>query len=157
MDFNTFQQRALETRLPTATAEYIRGGLVAEVGEYLGHFSKMQRDGHGWRFEEYSNNQRLRRKEIGDILWFVAALAEDEGLSLDLVAEERRVLLIKEKYLALVHSPLLYLLLTIPIHSMPDMQYDSSQDCRILSLLFRILQRMYLEPALPDRNSQSFV
>ena len=88
MELNEFQKKALATRLHTANKEYIRNGLVAEVGEYMGHYSKMQRDGHKWGFDEFSNNARLRRKEIGDILWFVAALAEDEGMSLDLVAEE---------------------------------------------------------------------
>lgn len=87
MELNEFQKKALATRLPTANQEYVRNGLVAEVGEYLGHYAKMQRDSYKWDFEQWKDNQRLRRKEIGDILWFVAALAEDEGLSLDSVAE----------------------------------------------------------------------
>jgi NTP pyrophosphatase (non-canonical NTP hydrolase) len=87
MELNEFQKLALKTRLHTANAEYIRNGLVAEVGEYLGHYAKMQRDGYKWGYNEYKENQRLRNKEIGDILWFVAALAEDEGMSLEAVAQ----------------------------------------------------------------------
>ena len=87
MELNEFQDKAMSTRLPSAGPDYVRNGLIAEVGEYFGHLSKMQRDWEDWDAEKLNKNNALRRKEIGDILWFVAALAEDEGVSLEEVAQ----------------------------------------------------------------------
>jgi NTP pyrophosphatase (non-canonical NTP hydrolase) len=67
-------------RLCTADAQYAREGLAGEVGELLGAFAKGRRDG-------VSPGLQYIKKELGDILWMVAAIAEDNSLTLASVAE----------------------------------------------------------------------
>jgi NTP pyrophosphatase (non-canonical NTP hydrolase) len=79
-DLNEYQREALSFRLPTADPSYAREGLAGEVGELLGYFAKCRRDGVPYAVSHI-------KKELGDILWFVAAVAEDNCLSLASVAE----------------------------------------------------------------------
>lgn len=57
-------------------------GLAGEAGELAGHVAKAIRD------EDYPtkgltpDRETLIRKELGDVLWFVAALADSMGYSL---------------------------------------------------------------------------
>ena len=67
-------------RLDTATTLYAWLGLVGEVGELLSIEAKSLRD-------ETEVNNLLIKKELGDILWFVAALATDYGFGLDEIAQ----------------------------------------------------------------------
>jgi NTP pyrophosphatase (non-canonical NTP hydrolase) len=79
-DLNEYQREALSFRLPTADAQYAREGLAGEVGELLGKFAKCRRDG-------VSPDVLYVKKELGDILWMVAAIADDWGLTLASVAD----------------------------------------------------------------------
>jgi NTP pyrophosphatase (non-canonical NTP hydrolase) len=79
-DLNEYQREAMSFRLSTADAQYAREGLAGEVGELLGYFAKARRD---YGTVDYKHV----RKELGDILWMVAAIADDWGLSLASVAE----------------------------------------------------------------------
>jgi NTP pyrophosphatase (non-canonical NTP hydrolase) len=78
--FNLYQEEAMSFRLPSATTEYALLGLPAEVGEVCGYIAKSIRD-------DYPLDAKVIKKELGDILWFVAAIAADAGLSLGSIAE----------------------------------------------------------------------
>ena len=80
MELNQYQYDAMKTRLPSANASYVTLGLIGEVGELYGMTAKAIRDKKELDFD-------LVKKEIGDILWFVAATAADYGFTLQDVAE----------------------------------------------------------------------
>lgn len=69
MTFEEYQKQAVSFRTDTANnEEYLTLGLIAEVGEAAGKLAKRRRDGV---FDE-----KAFVKELGDILWFVANLAD---------------------------------------------------------------------------------
>ena len=68
MTFDEYQKQAVSFRVDTANnEEYLTLGLIAEVGEAAGKLAKRKRDGV-W-------DERAFIKELGDILWFIANLA----------------------------------------------------------------------------------
>lgn len=75
MDLNEYQKLAMVTRLETANTDYALLGLVGEIGELYSYIAKSIRD-------DYSLDRDHVKKELGDLLWFLAALAEDSGLNL---------------------------------------------------------------------------
>ena len=69
MTFDEYQKQAVAFRTATANnEEYLTLGLIEEVGEAAGKLAKRRRDGV---FDE-----KGFIKELGDILWFVANLAD---------------------------------------------------------------------------------
>lgn len=86
MKFNEFQDLAMETRLPSANNFYTLTGLVGEVGEVYSLIAKGIRDGFENEDDEIEFERKLK-KEIGDILWFIAALCEDMEFTMDECAE----------------------------------------------------------------------
>lgn len=87
MEFNEYQRQA------TATAIYGAGhsiiypalGLANEAGEVLGKIKKVLRDNDG----VYTPDKIAGiAGEIGDTLWYLAALARDLNINLNDVAEE---------------------------------------------------------------------
>lgn len=80
MNFNEYQKKAMSFRLPTANEAYVLLGLVGELGELYGYLAKAIRDG-------YEIDKNYVKKELGDKLWFMAAIAEGLGLTLDEVAQ----------------------------------------------------------------------
>lgn len=69
MTFEEYQKAAVSFRTDTANnEEYLTLGLIAEVGEAAGKLAKRRRDGV-W-------DEKAFIKELGDILWFVANLAD---------------------------------------------------------------------------------
>lgn len=80
MHLNTYQVEAMEYRLPSATPEYAILSLSAEVGELHTLISKSIRDGR-----KFDHDQNVK-KELGDILWNVAAVALDHGFTLEDIA-----------------------------------------------------------------------
>ena len=69
MTFEEYQQEAVSYRTETANnEEYLTLGLIEEVGEAAGKLAKRRRDGV-W-------DEKAFIKELGDILWFVANLAD---------------------------------------------------------------------------------
>lgn len=69
MTFEEYQKEAVSFRTDTAdNEEYLTLGLIAEVGEAADKLAKRVRDGV-W-------DEKAFIKELGDILWFVANLAE---------------------------------------------------------------------------------
>lgn len=81
MDLNHYQSEALKFRLPTASLIYSLLNLSGEVGELHSLLAKSLRDG------PKDNHSELLLKELGDILWQLAAVADDHGFDLGTVAE----------------------------------------------------------------------
>lgn len=77
MNVDFYQSRAMSYRLETANEIYALLNLGGEVGEVLSLVSKFIRDGGD--VEEYNKNIK---KELGDIMWMVAAVAKDHRMTL---------------------------------------------------------------------------
>ncbi len=72
-----YQARAMEFRLGTADETYALLNLSGEVGELMSTIAKFIRDGGD--IEQHHTDVK---KELGDILWMVAAVAKDYNLSM---------------------------------------------------------------------------
>ena len=83
MKFNEFQDLAMSTRLESANNLYALIGLVGEVGEVYSLLAKYIRDG----VEDEEAFKDKVKKELGDVLWFVAAICEDMDYTMDECAE----------------------------------------------------------------------
>ena len=81
MNLNEYQKQSLLFQLPTAkNLSYLINGMAAEAGEVCGHYAKQVRD--------ESDKTELIIKEIGDVLWFCAAIADFYGVPLADVAAD---------------------------------------------------------------------
>jgi NTP pyrophosphatase (non-canonical NTP hydrolase) len=96
MTFKNYQELAVETAVYGAGDRIIYPalGLANEAGEVLGKIKKVLRDRNGVFTGE--SNQAIG-DEIGDVLWYIAALSRDLGLSLDDIAERNIQKLIDRK------------------------------------------------------------
>lgn len=83
MNFFEYEAKAMPFRLPSATPDYALFNLGAEVGEVLSLEAKLIRD--GGNLAEY---RAKLKKELGDVLWHITAVARDNGMSLEEVAVE---------------------------------------------------------------------
>jgi NTP pyrophosphatase (non-canonical NTP hydrolase) len=90
MNINQYQYDAMKTRLPSANEDYSLLGFVGEVGELYSLLAKSIRDGKDLDTE-------MVKKELGDCLWFIAAIATDFGFTLEDVAEVNLTKLNKRK------------------------------------------------------------
>lgn len=85
MDLRSYQQAAARTALPPADGTDPRTvpllGLVGEVGSVATFYKKLLRDGSA-----YHGAKAKLREELGDVLWYVAAVADQFGLDLDDIA-----------------------------------------------------------------------
>jgi NTP pyrophosphatase (non-canonical NTP hydrolase) len=81
MNLNEYQMLAMRFRLPSANEDYAIMNLAGEAGEVLSLRAKAIRDG-----VVYSEFQTNLMKELGDVLWHVAAVADDYDLSLKDIA-----------------------------------------------------------------------
>ena len=79
---NSYQIQAMSFRTATADEAYALLNLAAEAGEVLGKVAKHIRDGGG----EEALRQDIK-KELGDVMWMVAAVAADFDLTLSEVCE----------------------------------------------------------------------
>lgn len=77
---NEYQSEAQSVRLESAGPMYALFGLPGEVGEVCSLVAKSIRDGRKFTYDSDM------RKELGDVLWFVASIAADHGLTLEEVA-----------------------------------------------------------------------
>lgn len=87
MNFNEYQDRALNTAIYPEHWKVIYPalGLASEAGEVAGSIKKVLRDQNG----NFDDIARAKLKhELGDVLWYVAVLASDFGLSLGEIARE---------------------------------------------------------------------
>lgn len=86
MNLSEYQEKASTTALyPNAGQNlyYPALGLGGETGEVLNKIKKVMRDHGGTVTDEY---REILRGELGDVLWYVAALARELGLDLDDIA-----------------------------------------------------------------------
>jgi len=77
---NDYQAAAVSFRMETADERYALDNLVGEVGELFSLLAKARRDG-----TKFDHDLKFK-KELGDILWHVAAIAADKGWTLEHVA-----------------------------------------------------------------------
>lgn len=86
MEFSEFQAKALQTdqRPGEALDDMVVHllGLAGEAGSVASEYKKMLRDGtaHAWW-------KPRMREELGDVIWYVAAIAQHLGLDLDEIAQ----------------------------------------------------------------------
>ena len=64
---------------------YAALGLAGEVGEFCNKLKKVMRDNYGVITPEFVADAE---KELGDVLWYLAACASELGLNLGTVAEK---------------------------------------------------------------------
>ncbi len=89
MEFNSYQGKTAKTAIyPNDTqmlaVTYTALGLANEAGEVAGKIKKAMRDDN----MEITNEKREQLVgELGDVLWYLARLADELNVDLDLVAE----------------------------------------------------------------------
>lgn len=99
MELNEYQRKAMSTRLDSCDNDtYMLFGLVAEVGELCEKIAKWRRKRFAsldqnvivmdtFVISEVEQNRTELVKELGDILWFVAGLADRFDFTLEEVAQ----------------------------------------------------------------------
>lgn len=87
MDFSEYQQKARQTAKYPVIGDaviYPTLGLTNEAGEVAGKIKKIFRDKGG--VISTADRQSLKA-ELGDVLWYLAQVSTELGLSLDDIAE----------------------------------------------------------------------
>ena len=82
-----YQDKAVKTAIygEGSKINYPILGLVGEAGELANKYKKVLRDDNGIL---HPDKRAALADELGDVLWYVAALARDLGVSLDDVAKK---------------------------------------------------------------------
>lgn len=88
MTANEYQEKAVSFRLPSYGLEAMFCGLAAESGEVLGIRQKFIRDADKETPEHFLNYMANIEKELGDVMWHIAAIADYYEISLQTVMEE---------------------------------------------------------------------
>ena len=87
MTFKDYQDKAVKTAIygSGSTIIYPALGLANEAGEVLGKIKKVLRDNEG----DFNNIERREAiaAEIGDVLWYCAALSRDIEIPLETIAQ----------------------------------------------------------------------
>lgn len=99
MDFNEYQAKAMAFRAQTADQFYAVLGLAEEAGEVAGKVAKAIRDG----VDQEVLREQLK-KELGDVLWMVSAVAIDNGLTLQEIADHNIEKLTDRKARSVIHG-----------------------------------------------------
>lgn len=94
MDFKEYQKKAVTTAVYPGRDEfmgfmYVSLGLANEGGEFAGKVKKLMRD-MGYGVTDYNLDEEDRtslKKELGDVLWYVAMCCYELGISMDDAAE----------------------------------------------------------------------
>jgi len=85
MTLNEYQERAIkEAFYEKDDVVYNALGITGEAGEIADHVKKMLRDDKGVLTDD---RKEALKKELGDVLWYIANMARRLGLTLDEVAE----------------------------------------------------------------------
>ena len=87
MTFDKYQEEALSTAIYPRESGIVYPvlGLTGEAGEVADKVKKTIRDHEGVFSDE---TRRDIAREAGDVLWYLAALANELGISLDDIAKE---------------------------------------------------------------------
>jgi NTP pyrophosphatase (non-canonical NTP hydrolase) len=85
---NEYQDKAVTFKLPSYTLEAIFAGLASEAGEVMGVRQKFLRDADKQSDPEYVAYLCKLEKELGDLLWHIAALSQYYGISLEEIMAE---------------------------------------------------------------------
>lgn len=104
MNFNEYQKKSRETALyPNLNANFIYPtlGLVGEAGEIAEKIKKVLRADREVLTEE---EKKGLSKELGDVLWYLAQLSTEFGLSFDDVALENINKLQSRKQRGVLHG-----------------------------------------------------
>jgi len=103
MELNEYQKKALSTAIYPIDSEIIYPtlGLCGEAGEVAEKIKKVIRDGGS--FENPDTIMEIG-KELGDVLWYISAIANDLGLSLNGVAQINLDKLKRRKERNLLHG-----------------------------------------------------
>ncbi len=82
MDLNEYQREAQKTSIYPASAKIIYPalGLAGETGELANQVKKIIRDDNG---KLTADRKKKIIDELGDALWYCAAVASDLGINLD--------------------------------------------------------------------------
>ncbi len=87
MKFEDYQTQAKQTALypnRLSNLEYPTLGLAGEAGEVANIVKKIQRDHGGFITDEI---RAKLKDELGDVLWYISACADELGLTLEEIAE----------------------------------------------------------------------
>lgn len=87
MKFEEYQEKAGLTALYPrrgSNLEYPTLGLAGEAGEVANVVKKIQRDDGGNLTPE---RREVLKDELGDVLWYISACADELGITLDEIAE----------------------------------------------------------------------
>ena len=88
MDFKTYQSGAMKTAVYPNRGQgnwtYPALGLAGETGEICEKLKKAIRDDAGRVSDE---RKAAIAKELGDVMWYIAALCTELGLEMDAIAE----------------------------------------------------------------------
>ena len=88
MEFNEYQKRAKETAAYPNIGKnltYPALGLVGEAGEIANSIKKIFRDDNEVLTKE---RKELLKKELGDVLWYIAQLGTELGIDFETIAEQ---------------------------------------------------------------------
>ena len=96
VDFNSYQRSASSTAIYPDQHKIIYPalGMAGEAGEGANKVKKLIRDGPDKRPDTWREDIA---SEIGDVLWYCAALADDLNLTLDMIASQNLNKLQKRK------------------------------------------------------------
>jgi NTP pyrophosphatase (non-canonical NTP hydrolase) len=91
LQLNAYQDGALKTAIypkGLSAITYIGLKLSGEAGEFAEHLGKAIRDDNYLDTKEFTQERKsLLVKELGDVLWYVAAGAKELGCTLSEIAE----------------------------------------------------------------------
>lgn len=108
MDFNDYQEDCRQTDVGTSAQDVLQPGwlyyllgLVGESGEVAEKCKKLFRDKDGIIDEDFRD---MLVKELGDVLWYMARLADTFDIPLGYVAEENSKKLISRMLRGKIHG-----------------------------------------------------
>lgn len=81
MELNEYQDKAKSFRVPAAPPEERVMGLLEEAGELAGIFKRLLRGDYG---PDIAATKLF--KELGDVLWYLSQIADDNNWTLEEVA-----------------------------------------------------------------------
>ena len=89
MTFDEYQEFAKTTAIypDNAKVVYPTLGLSGEAGEVAEKVKKNIRKSKFGSFEFYGNELDDIAKELGDVLWYISAIASDIGYDLEIIAQ----------------------------------------------------------------------